>query len=283
VPLPNPLRVSLLHLAPVLGDVDSNRAILESATRLSAELGADWVVSGELVVPGYTFESEIGTDWIRPQPDRWLHAFALLTADAGVVSFVSHPERDERTGALYNSLFVIGRDGRMLGRHRKLRPTPGSEDWSSSGEQPDPVDLDGTKVGLLICADAYPSAPAGRLRAQGAEIFLSAAAWWPGEWGPNGEWERCTRDNDVPMIVCNRTGLDGSFDLRHAESVVVDRGRRLATLTADESTLFLLECAVNDGHITRCDVTPVRLAPMLIDPGRWLAPANARCRAAGKA
>jgi hypothetical protein len=68
------------------------------------------------------------------------------------------------------------------------------------------------------------------------------------------------------MIVCNRTGVDGSFDLRHAESVVVDRGRRLATLTADESTLFLLECAVNDGHITRCDVTPVRLAPMLIDP-----------------
>jgi len=249
------LRVALLHLAPVLGAVDDNRSLIEHGTRIAAQFGADWVISGELVVSGYRFDSLIGTDWIDEQPDDWMRQLCRLSSELGVVSFVSHPEREIATGNLFNSLFAIGRDGEILAKHRKLIPTPGSEDWSTAGQPSGPVLVDGINVGLLICADAYSPLPALHLRDLGAQLFVSSAAWWPGEWGPNGAWEARTLDTDIPMIVCNRTGTDHETRLVDAESVIVDRGERLVTLRAEGSTLFVVECELRYGHIKGCQLS----------------------------
>jgi predicted amidohydrolase len=248
------LKVALLHLAPELGAVDANRALIESGTRVAAELGADWVVSGELVVPGYRFEDRIGTDWIDAQPGFWMRRLAQLSVDLGVVSFISHPERDATNGHLFNSLFVIGSDGRILGRHRKLHPTPGSEGWSSAGEPGPPVPVNGINVGLLICADAYNPQPALSLLDAGAQLLVSVAAWWPGEWGPKGEWEARTLDTGLPMIVCNRTGRDDESQMVDAESVIVDHGVKLVTLRSPDSTVFVVDCVISDGHIASCEL-----------------------------
>jgi predicted amidohydrolase len=248
------LTVAFLHLAPELGALDHNRSLIEYGTRVAADSGADWVLSGELVVPGYRFEPLIGTNWIAEQPDSWMRRLARLSSDLGVVNFVSHPEREAVTGKMFNSLFVIGRNGQILGRQRKLDPTPGSEDWSSAGEPGRPIPVDGIKVGLLICADAYKALPALRLRDAGAHLLVSSAAWWPGEWGPKGEWEARTLDTDLSMIVGNRTGCDHESQLFSSESVVVDRGEKLLTLRAPESTVFIVDCRLRDGHIAKCEL-----------------------------
>src|SRR6266545_3958461 len=248
------LTVALLHLAPELGALDRNRSLIEYGTRVAADSGADWALSGELVVAGYRFEPLIGTNWIAEQPDSWMRRLARLSSDLGAASFVSHPERETPTGKLFNSLFVIGRNGQILGRHRKLKPTPGSEDWSSAGEPGRPIPVDGITIGLLVCADAYQPPPALRLRDSGAQLLVSAAAWWPGEWGPKGEWEARTLDTDLPMIVCNRTGCDPDTQLFDSESVVIDRGEKLLTLRATESTVFIVNCRLRQGHIAKCEL-----------------------------
>jgi hypothetical protein len=38
--------------------------LIEKATALAADIGAAWVVSGELVVSGYRFQPLLGKDWI---------------------------------------------------------------------------------------------------------------------------------------------------------------------------------------------------------------------------
>jgi 5-aminopentanamidase len=254
IPGSRSLRVGLLHLAPEVGEVEQNRALLEKATRLAADMGSAWVVSGELVVSGYRFQPLIGTDWITSQPDAWMRQFADLTATLGIVSIVSHPERSNGSGRLYNTLFIIGREGQILGRHQKLHPTPGAEEWSSPGKLGHPVEVDGISVGLLICADASPPEPALRLRELEAELLISAAAWWPGDYGPNGEWEARSLDTGLPMIVCNRTGVDGDSQLIDADSVVVNNGRRLTTLRSPESAVFVIDCQISDGSIIDCAV-----------------------------
>jgi predicted amidohydrolase len=248
------LTVALLHLAPELGALDRNRSLIEYGTRVAADSGAEWVLSGELVVSGYRFEPLIGTNWIVEQPDSWMRLLARLSSDLGVASFVSHPEREAVTGKLFNSVFVIGRHGQVLGRQRKLRPTPGSEDWASAGEPGRPIPVDGIKIGLLVCADAYKALPALRLRDSGAQLLVSAAAWWPGKWGPKGEWEARTVDTGLPMIVCNRTGCDHQTQLSDSESVVVDRGEKLLTLRSRESTAFIVDCRLRQGHIAKCEL-----------------------------
>src|SRR5438132_1384591 len=248
------LTVAFLHLAPELGALNRNRSLIEYGTRVAADSGADWVLSGELCVSGYRFEAKIGTNWIAEQPDSWMRRLARLSSDLGVASFVSHPERETLTGKLFNSLFVIGRNGQILGRNRKLKPTPGSEAWSSAGEPGRPIPVDGIKTGLLVCADAYKALPALRLRDSGAQLLVSSAAWWPGEWGPKGEWEARTLDTGLPMIVCNRTGCDHESQLFGSESVVVDRGEKLLTLRATESTVFIVNCRLRQGHIAKCEL-----------------------------
>jgi predicted amidohydrolase len=160
---------------------------------------------------------------------------------------------------------VIGRDGRLLGRQRKLHPTPVSEGWANRGELGRPIVIDGLKVGLLVCADAHAAEPAVRLRAAGARLLVSSAAWWPGQWGPNGEWEARTRETGLPLIVCNRTGRDGASHMIGAESVIVDRGIRLLTLRAAESTVCVVEFELDHGHIASCEL--VAAAPVIATTG----------------
>ncbi len=63
------------------------------------------------------------------------------------------------------------------------------------------------------------------------------------------------------MIVCNRTGRDDESHMAGAESVIVDRGEKLLTLRAPDSTVFVVECVLSDGHVERCEVVAsLRLA-----------------------
>jgi 5-aminopentanamidase len=237
------LRIALVHLAPLPGDLTSNRRLIETAVTTAVGAGATWVITPELAVCGYTFTDRIGTDWILPQPDTWMMNMRRLAARHRVALFLSHPERDRRANTLHNSLFVIEPNGAIGGTHRKINTLRvGSESWSTPGKQATPVPVPPfDRVGLLICADAFSPGIAESLRTRGAQILVSSAAWAPGLHGPNGEWERCTRDTGLPLFVCNRTGPDTTLNFTKAESVVVKEGRRLLSLSSTRSTVFVID------------------------------------------
>lgn len=135
-----PLHIALLHLAPLPGNLASNRQLVETAVTTAAGLGAEWIMTPELCICGYAFAERIGTEWILPQPDPWMINFCRLVAQLQVTVFLSHPERDLQTAKLYNSVFVIGADGAILGKHRKINTLRvGAESWSSPGEHVAPI------------------------------------------------------------------------------------------------------------------------------------------------
>ena len=228
-----------MHLAPVTGDVEHNRKTMESAVRVAAFEGAQWVITPELWVSGYLFAAQIGTGWILPQPDSWMQGFCGLVGDLGLNVFLSHPNRDPETNKLYNTVFVVDPKGRITGAHSKVKALGGAEAWSSPGQEIQPVEQDGIKVGILVCADAYKNDVAGQLKEKGAQILVSPAAWGPGGCAPDGEWERRSEDTGLPIIVCNRTGVEtGELDYRRAESVVAQDGLRLLSGYSDRPVIF---------------------------------------------
>lgn len=236
------LRVALLHLAPIPGAVAHNRQLVESAITQAAALGAAWIVTPECCLTGYQFAAQIGTAWIAAQLDPWLTRMCALAARLRVTLFLSLPERDAQTAACHNSVFVVTPDGMIAGSHRKINVVlPSAEAWSTPGERAVPVAVQAIKAGLLICADACSPGIVRSLRARGAQILVSAAAWAPGEYGPAGEWERCSRESDLPLIVCNRTGPDRTLSFAAAESVVVQNGARLLAFHAERSTIFTVD------------------------------------------
>jgi 5-aminopentanamidase len=237
------LRIALLHLAPRPGDLAYNRRLVETAVTTAAGRGAAWILTPELCICGYAFADEIGTDWIVSPPDPWMREFCQLAARLHVTVFLSHPERDPQTTKLHNSVFVIADNGTILGIHRKINTLRvGAEAWSSPGDRVNPIPAEPfRRVGILICADAYSPGIARSLQAQGAELLVSSAAWAPGLHGPDGEWERCTRDTGLPLLVCNRTGPDRTLDFTGAESVIVKDGQQLLTFRSERSAIFTIE------------------------------------------
>ncbi len=236
----NLLNVALLHLAPRAGDLAFNKSLIEDAIVKAAARGADWVITPELSVCGYTFEPSIGTDWISVQPDPWMTRIRKLAAQLGVVVFLSVPERDADSNLLYNAAFVIDHEGTICGKHRKINALRvGSEAWSTPGTEVTPIAVGGLSVGVMICADAYSPSVAKKLHSKGAQLLVSPAAWPPGEHGPNGEWERSTADTGLPLFVCNRTGQDAILDFSHGESVLAYGGSRLISAASETSAVLL--------------------------------------------
>ena len=238
-----PLRVAMLHLAPELADVAHNRGLAEQGLARAAALGAQWVITPELFITGYKFAEMIGTDWILPQPDEWMQTFCGRVRELGLTVFLSHPERDPDGDLMYNTVFVIGPDGSIIGRHRKVKALRGPEAWSSPGDDIVPIDCSGTAVGVVICADAYRNDVAGILKDRGAEILVSPASWGPGDCGPVGEWEQRTLDTGLPIMVCNRSGWEADdLDFNEAVSVVAVNGKRvLQAFCGEESAVLLFD------------------------------------------
>ena len=264
------LRIALLHLAPRPGEVAHNRRVIETAVVLAANLGASWVITPELSVTGYAFAADIGTDWILPQPDPWMQDFCRLVARLQVTVFLSSPERDAQSNKLYNSVFVIAPNGTIVGTHRKINTLRvGSESWSSPGERTVPFPIPPfISVGILICADAFSPNIAASLKAQGAQLLVSSAAWAPGLHGPNGEWERCTHDTGLPLVVCNRTGPDRTLNFTAAQSVVVKNGQRLLSLSSEDSAIFLIDWDMKTQHLVTPQYlrVPVKMGGQLGSP-----------------
>ena len=240
------LRVAMLHLSPVVADVEHNRGLAEQGLARAAEMGAQWVITPELFITGYKFAEVIGTDWILPQPDEWMQRFCGQVAEHGVTVFLSHPERDPDGDLMYNTVFVIGPDGGIIGRHRKVKALRGPESWSSPGEEIAPIavpagDADGqVPVGVIICADAYRNDVAGILQEQGARLLVSPASWGPGDCGPLGEWEQRTLDTGLPIMVCNRSGWEADdLDFNEAVSVVARDGKRVLEAFCGEESAVL--------------------------------------------
>lgn len=233
--------IALLHLAPRPGDIGFNTRLIERAVSQASSLGARLIVTPELCLSGYGFRDRIGTEWIaKEQTARLDWAARLARSTDGASLVLGQPEADG--DALFNSMIVFGADGGVIGRHRKIAVLRvGSESWSAPGDRPTVVDISGIgRVGLFVCADMHSKRLVGETAAPGCDLLLSAAAWAPGEHGPNGEWEWASRSTQRPVLVCNRTGRD-VLDFSAARSVAAVDGTIAFAHAAPEDSIVLVD------------------------------------------
>jgi nitrilase len=186
-------RIALVQQAPVFLDRAATLARAVAAVDEAAAGGASLVVFPETFVPGYPA-------WIwrlRPGPDQALaeQLHARMRAQAvdlggddlaplreaaarhGMTIVCGVQERDVAfsRGTLYNTVIVVGPDGKLLNRHRKLMPTnPERMVWGfgdASGLQA--VDTPCGRVAALICWESYMPLARLALYAQGVEIYVA--------------------------------------------------------------------------------------------------------------
>lgn len=223
-------RMAAAQAAPVLFD---KAASTEKACRLISEAGrecADIVAFGETWLPGYPF-------WVEGavQDLTWEASAAYLenavviggpetqalcaaARDAGVDVVIGVAEKDPNTeGAAYCTALTIGREGTILGRHRKLKPTHAERiiwgDGDAVGLKTHPRAYG--KISALNCWEHQMMLPGYALVAQGTQIHC---ALWPG-------WEKIPRKEEY--CWARQHLLSRAFASQAAAYVVCVAGLRL--------------------------------------------------------
>ena len=162
----------MAQLNLVVGDVDGNTSrIVRAAREARDQSQADVVLLPELAVSGYPPEDLLFHSGMRTQVAESIER--LKREVQGITLIVGYPEY---VGSLiYNSAAVI-RDGVVLGLHRKAcLPNYRVFDekrYFTPGTDATVLDINGVRVGVLVCEDIWEPAPALKSREAGAQVLL---------------------------------------------------------------------------------------------------------------
>jgi nitrilase len=196
--LPAPrLPVAVVQAAPVLFDHD---ATLAKTCRLVAEAahqGGRLILFPEAFIPAYPRGLAFGTvvggrtaegrrTWEAywrgavevPGPATEVIGEAARQANAYVAVGVIERDRDFSGGTLYCTLLYFGPDGRLLGKHRKLKPTAAERlIWGEGdGSTLTAIPTEFGTVGGLICWENYMPLARMAMYAKGVGIYLAPTA-----------------------------------------------------------------------------------------------------------
>jgi nitrilase len=191
------VRVAVVQEAPVLFD---RPATVEKACRLveeAAQEGAQLILFPEAFVPAYPRGLSFGTVvggrspagrrlWERywanavEVPGPAVELLGAAARQAGVYLAMGVIERDtvSRRGTLYCTLLYFGPDGRLLGKHRKLKPTASERlIWGEGdGSTLTVLDTELGRIGGLICWENLMPLARMAMYGKGVEIYLAPTA-----------------------------------------------------------------------------------------------------------
>ena len=278
-------RVAVVQHPPVLLDRDATIArVLELLGEATAE-GARLVTFPEAFVPGYpewVWRLAPGNDY---ELTGQLHRRLLensIDLDAGdlkpvqaaarkhkVMVLLPVNERDPFSrGTLYNAFVLIGPDGAILNRHRKLMPTnPERMVWGlgdATGLRV--LETPAGRLGSLICWENYMPLARFSLYAQGVEIYLAptwdAGSGWVSTMRHIALEGRCwvlgngtaMRGRDIPEDFPQRDRLFPDLDdwFNPGDSVIVDpSGKVVAGPLREEHGILYADCDPADADAAR--------------------------------
>jgi nitrilase len=192
---PGTLAIAAVQCTPAFLDRSGTLAVAIAEVEKAAAEGARLVVFPESFVPGYP-------DWVWRRPPMsdgdWYARFSAQAVDidgsdldpirdaartAGVWVALGITERLP-SGTLNNTVVYVDADGEIAGRHRKLVPT-GAERlvWGNGHSHLlTTVDIDGVRVGSLICWENYMPLARVAMYEQGIDVLLAPT------WDNSDEW-----------------------------------------------------------------------------------------------
>ncbi len=193
------LSIALAQLNWLVGDLEGNTERMLQTMSEQKHAGADLVMFSELALCGYPPEDLLYRNDFYQRCDQQLTRLQNASQDIAVL--VGHPWREE--GKLYNALSLFSQ-GKLLARYfKQLLPNYGVFDekrYFSEGQDNCVVELNGYRLGLLICEDLWFDGPVDAIKEGGAELILSINA------SPYNREKPYIR-NQLLSSHCKRTGL----------------------------------------------------------------------------
>ncbi|MFA3779971.1 NAD+ synthase [Yersinia sp. 1652 StPb PI] len=243
------LSIALAQLNWLVGDIEGNTERMLQTLNEQQKAGASLVMFSELALSGYPPEDLLYRDDFYQRCEAQLDRLQAATQHTAIL--VGHPWREE--GNLYNALSLFA-DGKLLGRYFKQQlPNYGVFDekrYFSAGHESCVVELNGYRLGLLICEDLWFDGPVDATKAAGAEVILSINA---SPYNREKPYIRKTlmaahcQRTGLPLVYLNQIGGQDELIFDGCSKVFDAAGNmthRLAAFAEQTTLLQLNECNV---------------------------------------
>ena len=309
-------KVAVVQAAPVLFD---REATVDKCCALTAEAGAngaELILFPEAFIPAYprglSFGMVVGSrtpegrlTWQRywagaidvPGPETQKLGAAAAAANAYLAVGVIERDSTFSRGTLYCTLLYFGPDGRLLGKHRKLKPTAAERlIWGEGdGSTLTAIDTPLGKMGGLICWENYMPMARMAMYGKGVEIYLAPTADSRDSWQATIQHIAC--EGRCFVLACNQfvtksmypKDLAGIDDLanqpeimcRGGSAIISPLGAVLAGPLFDQEGILYTEIDLAEvtqgkldfdvvGHYARPDIFQLSINEAVAEPANFL-------------
>jgi NAD+ synthetase len=227
---------TVAQINPVVGDVFGNTKKILSVHQDAVARKSRLVITPELGITGYPLEDLVNHPDLLEAVSAAIDVLASATKGTGTALLVGMPLGDGE--GVYNSAVVID-DGKLVHAVKKKHlPNYGVFDEKRNfrpyAGPVRPFEMDGIKIGLMICEDMWLKDVSDELARNGAEFLIAISA------SPFREnifetrlrqvAEARVHETDLPLLYVNTVGGQDEIVFDGGSFLIDSRGRRIHQL-----------------------------------------------------
>ncbi|MEO9871935.1 carbon-nitrogen hydrolase family protein [Ekhidna sp.] len=214
------VNVAVIQDAPVLFDLKKSLTKIHQLAKAASIGNPDILIFPEAFIPGYPRGLSFGTS-VGSRSDEgrelWLkyaeNSLMIPSAETNILGEIAKEfdtyliigviEKSE-SGTLYCSVLYFDKQGKLLGKHRKLKPTGTERVIWGEGDGSDLTTYKTLfgKIGGLICWENYMPLPRAYLYESGIDIYIAPTADQRDSWQATMKHIAC--EGRCFVIGCNQ-------------------------------------------------------------------------------
>jgi 5-aminopentanamidase len=246
-------RVAAWQCLPGPRDVAGNLRRLDAICAAAAARGAEVLVTPEMFTSGYAITPAEVLRLAEEAGGPTEAAVAQIARRHHLAIVYGHPERAPGARAsadraaqdrAYNAATMIGADGVVRGRHRKvhLYGDLDRDQFAANSAPPAAFDFDGARVGMLICYDVEFPEAVRSLAVDGARaVFVPTANMTGCEEVQEVLVRARACENNCGVVYANYCGADDVFAYNGLSMICGPRGEVLAQADAKGEDLIIAD------------------------------------------
>ncbi|MDH4560822.1 carbon-nitrogen hydrolase family protein [Pseudomonas sp. BN411] len=234
------MRIALYQCPPLPLEPAANLDRLRQRAAEAARRGAALLVTPEMYLSGYNIGLEAVSHLAQTADGDWAEQVAGIAREHGVALLYGYPERSAE-GRIYNSVQLIDAQGQRLGNYRKTHLF-GELDrsmFSAGGDDYPLLELNGWKLGMLICYDVEFPENVRRLALAGADaILVPTANMEPYDFVCDVLVRARAFESQCYLAYANYCGAEGEIRYCGLSSVSAPDGSQAAICGREETLAF---------------------------------------------
>lgn len=206
------MQISIYQGPDVTSSVDDHLGIMEQQAESASAAGSDLLIFPEMFLTGYNIGAKRTRELAQPAASARMQRAAQIADTFRIAIIFGFPELDDTK--VYNSAILIDNTGQQQSLYRKshLFGDIDRSAFSAGNSQSEIVELNGVKMGILICYDVEFAENVRHLALAGADfIAVPTALMEPYEFVPRKLVPVRAFENQLFLAYANRCDTEGEL------------------------------------------------------------------------